>query len=103
MTAETRIGYNRFESGDVVQFIVATPESIRSAVESAKRMGNYCAGVLFFRWPTPNESLTMQPDEVMNAAGLAEYRREPLAIDVVRGACVAVNCMDLYLANASAF
>ena len=99
--AKMRIGYSAFGAGDTVQFILPTPDAIRSAVESAKSMHSYCTGVVFFRWPASNETLTMQPDEAMAAAGLTQYRREPVAIDAVEGGCVAVNCVDLYLANAN--
>jgi hypothetical protein len=101
--SKTRIGYADFDPGGTVQFILPTPEAIRSAVESAKRMRGYCAGVVFFRWPATYETLTMQPDEVMNAADLTHYAGKPLAIEAVPGGCVAVNCMDLYLANADPF
>src|SRR5260221_5626548 len=51
VTRKHRIDYNNFELGDTVQFILSTPDGIRAAVESARRIGGYCAGVVFFRWP----------------------------------------------------
>ena len=99
--SKVHIGYTDFDPGGTIQFILPTPEAIRSAVESAKRMQGYCAGVVFFRWPASYETLTMQPDEVMNAADLIHYDGKPIAIEAVQEGCVAVNCMDLYLANAN--
>lgn len=101
--SKTRIGYADFDPGGTIQFILPTPEAIRSAVDSAKRMRGYCAGVVFFRWPASYETLTMQPDEVLKAADLIHYDGKPVAIDAVPGGCVAVNCVDLYLANANPF
>ena len=101
--SKVRIGYADFDPGGTIQFILPTPEVIRTAVESAKRMQGYCAGVVFFRWPASYETLTMQPDEVMNVADLIHYAVKPVAIEAVQGSCVAVNCTDLYLANANPF
>ena len=99
-----QIGYTKFESGDTVQFILSTPEAIRAAVASAKRMGGLLAGVVFFRWPSSNETLAMQPDEVLNAAGLtAQPRQKSSGIFVSDGGCAAVKCVDLYLENANPF
>lgn len=95
-----RIGYSDFGPGDGVQFIIPTADEVRSAVESAKRMRGHSTGVVFFRWPASNETLTMQPDEVFEAADLSPQTQNPPAtIDVVNGGCVAVNCMDVYLVN----
>jgi hypothetical protein len=99
--AHVNIGYNGFEPGEVAQFILPTPDAVRSAVTSAKLMRGYCTGVVFFRWPASNETLTMQPDEVLKAADLNQGHDKPVAIDAVQGACVAVNCVDLFLANAN--
>jgi hypothetical protein len=97
-----KIGYSSFEPGDTVQFILAAPESVRAAVESARRMGDGVAGVVFFRWPTPEEELTMQPDEVLRAAGLAPPDSAAHSrVDVVDGRCAEVACVDLYLQTAA--
>ncbi len=99
-TRKTRIGHNGFQPGDTIQFILATPASVRAAVESAQRIGGYCAGVVFFRWPGPDEGLVMQPSEVLIAAGvIAEEQRKPAAIYLVDGGCAALHCMDVYLMN----
>lgn len=84
-----------------VEFIVATPESVRSAVESARKIGGRCLGVLFFRWPERAETLVMQPDEALAAAGVKPPAPEA-AVDVeqVDGNCAAVRCADLYLVRA---
>ena len=96
---KTRIDYEDFEPGDAMQFVLPTPEAVRSAVESAKRMRGYCAGVVFFRWPGSNESLVMRPDQVLSAAGLAAQQAKP-TLHLVDGGCAAVNCVDVFLVNA---
>jgi hypothetical protein len=94
-------GFVDLPPGESIQFIVPTQESIQAGVEGAKRLGGYCAGVLFFRWPGPREALTMDPDAVLAAAGIAPGSgRPPGAVQVVDGGCAAVKCMDLYLLNA---
>jgi hypothetical protein len=97
----TNIGYSRFETGDTVQFILAAPESIRAAAESARKMGGAVAGVVFFRWPAPNEGLTMQPGEALSAAGFpAPDATTHSRVHAVDGRCAAVQCADLYLQGA---
>jgi hypothetical protein len=102
LTRKHQIGYNRFEPGDAVQFILSTPDGVRAAVDSARRMRGYCAGVVFFRWPGWDESLALQPDEVLSAAGLApQAQKKPASIHLVDGHCAAVNCADVYLVDAT--
>jgi hypothetical protein len=101
-TRKVRIGYNDFQPGDMVQFILSTPEAIRAAVERARRMRGNCVGVVFFRWPESNENLVMQPEEILMAAGLAPYEQKAVGVEPVDGHCAAVSCVDLYLVNASA-
>jgi hypothetical protein len=101
---KTRIGYNDLEAGDTIQFILSTPEAIGAAVGSAKRMRGHLAGVVFFRWPSLNESLPMPPDEALIAAGLTA-QDSPKRSSILRmdGGCAAVKCMDLFLENANPF
>jgi len=101
-TSKVQIGYNDFQPGDMVQFILSTPESIRAAVDSARRMRGNCVGIVFFRWPESNENIVMQPDEALMAAGLAPQEEKVVGVEQVDGHCAAVNCVDLYLLNASA-
>lgn len=95
------IGYSSFKPGDTIGFILATSESVRAAVESARQMGDGVAGVVFFRWPTPNEGLTMRPEEALRAAGLRPQARVQNRIDVIDGRCIEVECVDLYLQSAT--
>ena len=103
-TRKTRIDYNDFERDDAVEFVLPTPEAVSAGVESARRMGGRLAGVVFFRWPGGAETLTLQPQEVLRAAGVAAqtggYRTR---METVDGECAAVHCVDLYLENAQAF
>ena len=96
---KTQVGYNNFEVGDGVEFTIPTQEGVRAAVESARKMGNYCAGVVFFRWPTGTQGIAMAPDDVMAAADPAVRTKPSLTVQTVRGSCAAVHCMDVYLVN----
>ncbi len=101
---KTRIGYTDFVQGDTIQFTLATPESVRSAIEAVQQIGGYLVGVVFFRWPSSNEALAMQPDEVLNAAGLPTPGRQVQSrVEVVDGLCAAVECVDVYLEAADPF
>ena len=102
-TQDLEIGYNRFHAGDTVQFILPTPDAIRSAVDGVRTMGGYCSGVVFFRWPALSESLAMQPNAILMAAGLLPRVAVPVRVRAINGGCVAVDCVDLYLENPDAF
>ena len=95
------IDYTAFEAGDGIQFILPTPEVIRAAVESVKRMRGYCAGVVFFRWPASNETLAMLPEEVLAAAGGASEAAKKSSLDLADGGCAAVSCTDVFLVSAN--
>jgi hypothetical protein len=99
VTRRVKIDYHEFEIGDQVQFILATPESVQSALHSAKRMTGNFAGVVFFRWPAVNETLGMKPQAVLVAAGQAAPGRQQTTVRAVKGHCAAVHCVDLFLEN----
>ena len=96
---QTRLGYTDFEPGDAIEFVASSPGAIRAAVKEVKVMGDYCAGVVFFRWPASNESLTAQPEEVLVAAGAVSAHERRDEIRVIDGGCSAVHCVDLYLVD----
>jgi hypothetical protein len=96
---KTQFSYNHLEPGDSIQFILPTPDVVRTATESARRMGGSCAGVVFFRWPTSTETLALQPDNVLSAAGILKSQEKPASIRLVDGDCAAVRCVDVYLLN----
>lgn len=98
---KTHAGYTEFEPGDAMTFTLSTPEAIRAAVEQARLMRGYCAGVIFFRWPASDETLATQPAEILAAAGVPVQPPPPDNLQVVDGRCAAVYCADLYLMNAS--
>jgi hypothetical protein len=101
---KTRVGYTDFDPGDAFQFILATPEAIRAAMASARQIGGYLAGAVFFRWPSSYEALVMQPDEVLIAAGVtAPGSQRHSRVQVVDGRCAAVECVDVYLESADPF
>jgi hypothetical protein len=100
-TRKVQIGYERLEAGDTVQFIISTPDAIRAAVQSARKIKGYLAGVVFFRWPASSENWAMQPDEVLDASSDgAPGRLKRSRIHVVAGDCAAVECVDVYLESA---
>lgn len=99
---KTRISYTDFEPGSGVEFILSTPEAISAAVAQARQMGEYCAGVLFFRWPTFNESMVADPDEVLAAATGAPLPEKPVKLRAVDERCAVVHCSDLYLTGTPA-
>lgn len=96
-TRKIPTSYGGFERGETVQFVVSTPEAIRTAVQSARQIGGYLAGVVFFRWPASNETWAMQPDEVQDATGGATPGPRQNRIHAVEGHCAAVECGDVYL------
>ena len=99
---KVQVGYERIEAGDIVQFIISTPEAIRAAVQSARQIKGYLAGVIFFRWPSGREDWAMQPDEVLDAAGAGgPGRRKQNRVQEVAGDCAAVHCVDVYLDSVS--
>jgi hypothetical protein len=102
-TRKAHIGYNDFQPGDAVEFILPTPEAIRRAVQSARQLRGICAGIVFFRWPGSRENLVMQPDKALIAAGLRPREQKAVGVELVDGHCAAVSCVDLYLVNAGAF
>lgn len=98
-TRKTGIGFTELKPGDMVEFILSTPEAIRAAVEQAKLFRGHCAGVVFFRWPGLDETLAMPPDQVFSAAGVLPPKATAAEIRAVDGECAAVYCADLYLVN----
>jgi len=95
----TRISYTEFAQNEGVEFILSTPDAIRTAVKQAKKMGEYCAGVVFFRWPTFNESMVLEPDAVLAAATSAPVPVRLPSLRAIDEQCASVHCSDLYLAD----
>lgn len=93
----TKISFHQFESGEGVEFVLSTPESVRDAVAQARLFGPYCAGVLFFRWPSSGETLAAAPADVLAAAGVIPIVSLPPELLTRDGGCAAVQCTDLIL------
>ncbi|HLJ45750.1 MAG TPA: DUF3142 domain-containing protein [Bryobacteraceae bacterium] len=101
---KVHVGYNQFDVGDAVEFVMATPEMVRSAVASVRKMGGQAAGVVFFRWPSSNEALALDPREVLAAAGVkTTFSEAQNRIEVIDGQCSAVACVDVFLNVARPF
>ncbi len=96
-TQSTKIEYQEFDPGSGVEFVLATPESIRDAVAQARQLGPYCAGVLFFRWPSSGETLAAPPADVLSAAGVLAVSSARTELRTQDGGCAAVQCTDLLL------
>lgn len=91
----TRISYQDFDAGSTIEFVLSTPEAITTAVAEARKMGDRCGGVLFFRWPSRNETMALAPDEVMTAAGVAAIPPLQPTLNVEDERCAAVHCATL--------
>jgi hypothetical protein len=98
-----QLSYRNFQPGDTIQFILSTPDSVRAAVTSARQMNGSCAGVVFFRWPASNETLAMQPADVLAAAASGPLPAHHATLHLVDGGCAAVKCMDVYLIDATPY
>lgn len=94
--SEQTAGYRTVGPGESYEFTLATIESVRTAVEQAKAMGQYCAGVVFFRWPAADESMAMLPDETLSAAGAIPAHGGKPWLKALTGTCAAVDCADVY-------
>lgn len=90
------------EKGQEFEFVLATPASIQMATEAVKQMGEYCGGVVYFRWPEANESMAPKPDEVLAAIGRIPASIHAAALERRDGKCALVQCTDLYLLNTPA-
>ena len=94
---KVRIGYSDVRAGDKFEVVLPTADGIRTAVEEARRMGGYCTGVLFFRWPAFDETLAEHPADVLKAVGAITDDQPTVQLRTSDGACAAVKCVDLYL------
>lgn len=97
-TRAARLGDRWFQPGDGVEFQLPTLTAVQQAVAEVRRLGGYCAGVAFFRWPAADEFLALPPDEVLQSIGAKQAAPSPrTALDAVDRRCSAVACTDLYL------
>ncbi len=84
-------------SGEIIEMVVPTRESVLAAYDSAKKFGGLCRGVVFFRWPAENEAMVLNPDEVSAfISGGESFLAQP-AVEAEDGFCAAVSCVNLYL------
>jgi hypothetical protein len=93
----TSIDWTRFEAGEAVEVVLPTRESVASAYAQARKMGGFCVGVIFFRWPADNESTVMAPAEVFRAVAGGPQGPVEDAVEALAGDCAAVRCSDVYL------
>jgi hypothetical protein len=93
------IGWSRLSPGDRFEFVFPTVTSMRAAVVGAKAMGQHCGGILFFRWPSFEETLAAQPDQVLRAVA-ARDRPPGVSLHPQEKGCAVVRCTDLFITDA---
>ena len=84
------------QPGDVVDITFPTEASVRTAYEAARQFGDYCAGILAFRWPSRSETMTLAPDDVERIAA-GESLSAATNLEVRHAECIERQCQDLYL------
>jgi len=91
------LNYWTLERGDQVELIMPTRDSVRAGYDAAQKMGGYCAGIIFFRWPTARESLVLNPAQTLSWITHAAIPSSPPKIEFEEGDCAAVCCSDIQL------
>lgn len=93
--SESVLGGRSFSAGEMIRFILPTPEAVRNATHETRQFGAHNRGVLFFRLPAPGEVLTLSPDDVLDAiAEEIPATHEPV-LELEDGGCAALHCADL--------
>lgn len=100
----TQVQWATVQMGSGFEVVMPTKESVVSAVAEARQMGDYCAGVVFFRWPVNSEALTLEPEEVLRWAGAGGAAPEAgPSVRVIDEQCAAVHCYTLILRGSPAW
>ena len=81
---------------DQVDITFPTTESVRSGYEAVRRFGGYCAGAIFFRWPSRSETLFFTASEVLEILTGTSGSSE-IEVETREGDCVSLRCADVYL------
>jgi len=85
-------------ASDEIKMIIPTKASISTAYAVARKMGSWCKGVLFFRWPVENEAMVYTQSELDGIiAGNGASGTVASTVEVEDGLCTAVSCNDLFL------
>jgi hypothetical protein len=82
--------------------IQSTAESILRGYQEARSMGRYCAGVLFFRWPSSTESLALKPNEITDILS-GKAQDNSFSLEALDAECALVDCRDLSLMQKNRF
>ncbi len=91
------VNFWQLEPGDKIELILPTQRAVVAAYDAAKRFGGFCSGIVFFRWPSGNESLILEPSQVLNWVSGAESPMPGASVAADEGNCVAVICWDIQL------
>jgi hypothetical protein len=86
----------RLAPRDQVDITFPTTESVRSGYEAVRRFGGYCAGAIFFRWPSRSETLAFTASEVLEILTGTSGSSE-IEVENREGDCVSLRCADVYL------
>ena len=84
------------QPGDTVEITFPSIASVRDAYQAARRFDGFCAGVVFFRWPTQTETVTLAPDDVQRIVS-GELQGNAQEVEARDGVCLERLCADLYL------
>lgn len=86
-----------FFTGERIEVVLPTADSVLAAYRAAQAFGGLCAGVVFFRWPADSEAMILRPAEVRQVLATGTLVTGPSTLEAVDGFCSAVSCVDLYL------
>ncbi len=86
-----------FITGERVEVVLPTAESVLTAYRAAQDFGGFCTGVVFFRWPADSDAMILRPEEIRHLLATGTLAIGPSRIEAVEGFCSAVTCVDLYL------
>ena len=93
----TKINYWPLKPGDRVEMITPTQQSVLASYNAVRQMGEFCSGVIFFRWPGSEEYLVLNPASVLNWVAHTDTAPGNPTLAAEDGNCAAVFCMDLEL------
>ncbi|MBI3801160.1 MAG: DUF3142 domain-containing protein [Deltaproteobacteria bacterium] len=96
--SEINLGDYPLAPGTIIEMILPTQDSVRSAYLAAKALGGLAAGVVFFRWPAGDyETLVLTPNEVQDIISGKRLAARPPQLEVEDGHCAVVGCTNVYV------
>lgn len=89
------LNYWQLHPGNEIEWIMPMRESVIAAYEAAKAMGGFCSGAVFFRWPASEETLVLNPAQLLGWIAHKEVAAAPPTVTATEGDCAALHCWDL--------